>query len=219
MDNCFRLLTLLGAIQGARSDTNYAALRLRRTAWSLCVINNQMKLSEFKSSYIEDIKQLFTKVFSDSEGQSEGELIGNLSNEIMTSTDTQDLYGFVAIENKKIIGSIFFTRLTFKNGINAFLLSPVAIHTSHQGKGIGQKLISFGIDHLKKNEVSIVFTYGDPSFYSKVGFNQITEKTAKAPFKLSQPEGWLAQSLVGDEIKPIAGKSSCVVAFNNPEIW
>lgn len=107
MDNCFRLLTLLGAIQGARSDTNYAALRLRRTAWSLCVINNQMKLSEFKSSYIEDIKQLFTKVFSDSEGQSEGELIGNLSNEIMTSTDTQDLYGFVAIENKKIIGSIF----------------------------------------------------------------------------------------------------------------
>jgi len=178
-----------------------------------------MELLEFKSSNIEDIKYLITKVFSDEEGQPEGELIGNLSKEIMTSTDTHDLYGFVAMENKKIIGSIFFTRLTFQNGINAFLLSPVAIHTSHQRKGIGQKLISFGINHLKKNKVSMVFTYGDPSFYSKVGFNQITEKTAKAPFKLSQPEGWLAQSLVGNEIKPIAGNSSCVVAFNKPEIW
>ena len=178
-----------------------------------------MELLEFRSSNIEGIKHLFTSVFSDAEGQSEGELIGDLSKEIMTSTDTQDLYGFVAMENKKIIGSILFTRLTFQNGINAFLLSPVAIHTSHQGKGIGQKLICFGINHLKKNEVSMVFTYGDPSFYSKVGFNQITEKTAKAPFKLSQPEGWLAQSLVSDEIKPIAGNSSCVVAFNKPEIW
>ena len=186
---------------------------------TLCVKNNQMELLEFKSSNIEDIKHLFTKAFSDVEGQAEGELIGNLSYEIMTGTDTQDLYGFIAIENNKIIGSILFTRLTFKNGINAFLLSPVATHTSYQGKGIGQKLISFGIDHLKKNKVSIVFTYGDPSFYSKVGFNQISEKTAKAPFKLSQPEGWLAQSLDSDEIKPITGNAYCVEAFNKPELW
>ena len=178
-----------------------------------------MKLLTFKSSNVEEIKQLFTKVFSDAEGQSEGELIGNLTYDIMIGTDDQDLYGFVAIENEQIIGSILFTRLTFQNGVNAFLLSPVAIQTSRQGKGIGQKLISFGVNHLKKNGVSVVFTYGDPNFYSKVGFNQITEKIAKAPFKLSQPEGWLAQSLVGDEIKPISGNSYCVEAFNKPEIW
>ena len=178
-----------------------------------------MKLLAFKSSNIEEIKQLFTKVFSDAEGQSEGELIGNLAYDIMTCTDAQDLYGFIAIENKQIIGSILFTRLTFQNGVNTFLLSPVAIHTNYQGKGIGQKLISFGINHLKDNGVSIVFTYGDPNFYSKVGFNQITEKIAKAPFKLSQPEGWLAQSLVSDEVKPISGNSYCVKAFNKPEIW
>ena len=178
-----------------------------------------MKLLAFKSSDIEDVKQLFTNVFSDSEGQSEGMLIGNLTYDIMTSTDAKDLYGFVAIENEQIIGSIFFTRLTFQNSVNAFLLSPVAIHTRCQGKGIGQKLINFGINHLKENGVSIVFTYGDPNFYSKVGFNLITEKIAKAPFKLSQPEGWLAQSLVSDEIKPISGNSYCVEAFNKPEIW
>jgi len=178
-----------------------------------------MKLLPFQLSNTEEIKQLFIKVFTDTEGQSEGMVIGNLTSDIMTITDTQDLYGFIATENEHIIGSIFFTRLTFESEDNAFLLSPVAIHTDYQGKGIGQKLINFGIDHLKKNKVGIVFTYGDPNFYSKVGFNQITEKTAKAPFKLSQPEGWLAQSLVGDKVEPIAGNSFCVEAFNKPEIW
>ena len=178
-----------------------------------------MKLLAYKSINIEEIKQLFTDVFSDAEGESEGEVIGSLAFDIMTGTDAHDLYGFIVIENEKIIGSIFFTRLTFENGVTTFLLSPVAIHTSYQGKGIGQKLINFGINHLKENGVSIVFTYGDPNFYSKVGFNLITEKIAKAPFKLSQPEGWLAQSLVSDEVKPLSGNSYCVEAFNKPEIW
>ena len=178
-----------------------------------------MKLAPFKSSNIEEIKQLFTSVFSDSEGPSEGALIGNLSDDIMKGTDSHNLYGFIAIENNQIIGSIFFTRLTYESGVNAFLLSPVCIKTSYQRKGIGQKLINFGIDHLKENGISLLFTYGDPDFYSKVGFDQITEKIAKAPFKLSQPEGWLAQSLVSDGIEPVAGNSYCVEAFNKPEIW
>ncbi len=46
-----------------------------------------------------------------------------------------------------------------------------------------------------------------------------TEKIAQAPLKLTYPEGWLAQSLVSDEIEKIAGNSYCVKAFNKPEIW
>ena len=178
-----------------------------------------MNLLPYNTSNIEEIKQLFTKVFSDSEGQSEGLLIGNLAYDLMTSTDAQDLYGFVAIENEVIIGSILFTRLTFESEVNAFLLSPVAIHTNYQGKGIGQKLINFGINHLKENGIALVFTYGDSKFYSKVGFSLIPEKLAKAPLKLTYPEGWLGQSLVSDEIEPITGSSYCVEALNKHEYW
>jgi len=178
-----------------------------------------MNLLPYSPGNIEEIKQLFTKVFSDSEGQSEGLLIGNLVYDLMISTDAQDIYGFVAIENEEIIGSIFFTRLTFESEVNAFLLSPVAIHTNYQGKSIGQKLINFGIKHLKENGVVLVFTYGDSKFYSKVGFSLITEKLVKAPLKLTYPEGWLGQSLVSDEVEPITGSSYCVEAFNKPEIW
>ncbi len=178
-----------------------------------------MKLSVYNKSDIAEIEHLFTKVFSDSEGQVEGSLIGGLVLDLIKTTDTQNIYGFVAIENNQILGSIIFTKLTFESGINAFILSPVAVLTNHQGKGIGQKLIKFGIQQLTKEGVKLVFTYGDPNYYSKVGFRAITEEIAKAPLDLSQPEGWLCQSLVGDEIEPIAGNSYCVEALNKPEYW
>jgi len=178
-----------------------------------------MQISTYSSNNIEEIKQLFTKVFSDSEGRSEGLLIGNLAYDLMTGTDVQNLYGFVATENEKIIGSIFFTRLTFETEVNAFLLSPVAIHTHYQGKGIGQTLINFGIHQLKEYGARLIFTYGDSKFYSKVGFRLISETLAKAPFTLTYPEGWLAQSLLSDKIQPISGSSHCVEALNKAEYW
>ena len=178
-----------------------------------------MKILPYSPSNIDEVKELFTKVFSDSEGESEGLVIGNLTYNLMAGTDIQNLFGFVAVENKKIIGSIFFTRLTFESDILAFLLSPVGVHTKHQGKGIAQKLINFGIHHLKENGIELVFTYGDPKFYSKVGFSPISEELVKAPLKLSYPEGWLGQSLVNDEIEPIKGDSHCVDALNKQEYW
>ena len=178
-----------------------------------------MNLSMYNKGDAPKIEQLFTKVFSDSEGSAEGLIIGELVHELLKTTDAQNIYGFVATENNLILGSIIFTKLIFESGINAFILSPVAVLTNQQGKGIGQKLIKYGIQHLAKQGVKLVFTYGDPNYYSKVGFRAITEEIVKAPLKLSQPEGWLCQSLVGDAIKPITGNSYCVEALNKPEYW
>lgn len=178
-----------------------------------------MNISMYSPDQIEEIKNLFTTVFSNSEGQSEGVLIGNLAYELMTGTSREDLYGFVAIENEIIVGCIFFSRLTFESGICAFILSPVAVHTDRQGKGIGQQLINHGIKRLKDEGVELVMTYGDPNFYSKVGFDPVKEETVKAPLQLTYPEGWLGQSLVSNSIEPIAGRSSCVKALSKPEYW
>jgi len=100
-----------------------------------------------------------------------------------------------------------------------FLLGPVAVLTDSQGQGIGQSLIRYGIEELKKNVAKLLVTYGDPSFYSKVGFNQVEEKLIEPPFPLSQPEGWLAQDLNGRHITASIGKCSCVPAFANPKYW
>ena len=178
-----------------------------------------MKFSKYNPNNADEIEQLFIKTFSDSEGPSEGELIGRLVKDMMAGTDANDLYCFIATENEQIIGGVFFTKMIFESGINAFILSPMATLTDHQGKGVGQKLINFGLKTLKEDGVELAITYGDPNFYSKVGFGVITEEVVPSPLKLSYPEGWLAQSLVGGKIEPITGKSHCVAALNKPEIW
>lgn len=167
----------------------------------------------------DEIKTLFKQTFSDSEGESEGALIGNLAFELMATTKEDEIYVFLATENDKICACIIFTKLTFDNKVNAFLLSPVAVLTSYQRKGVGQKLITFALDSLKEKGVELAFTYGDPNFYSKVGFSLINESTVKAPLTLSYPEGWLGKSLINHKIEPIAGHSYCVEALNKPEIW
>ena len=83
------------------------------------------------------------------------------------------MFGYLVRDGKTLIGCIFFTRMEFENQINAFILSPVAVATRYQKLGIGQKLIKFGIYSLKKNNVELLFTYGDPNYYSKVGFKYI----------------------------------------------
>ena len=178
-----------------------------------------MKLLTNPLSKSGEIKQLFTKTFTDSEGRSEGTLIGALAHELITDTNPEALYCFVATDKEQIVGCIIFSRLTFERDVNAFLLAPVAVHTNYQGQGIGQGLITFGLNTIKEDGVELAFTYGDPHFYAKVGFRPISEEIVKAPLTLTYPEGWLAQSLAGDQVEPIPGKSSCVEALNKPAYW
>lgn len=165
------------------------------------------------------IIRLFASVFTASAGETEGALIGRLAKDLFEKTDEHDLFNFVAEVDGRIIGSIFFSRLDFGNGLEAFILAPVAVHGHHQGKGIGQSLIDHGLKELKNRGVDIVLTYGDPRFYGKVGFRRISHETVRAPFALSQPEGWLGQSLAGEPVENLSGRCACVEALNDPAYW
>lgn len=151
-----------------------------------------MELAWFEAHQAAEARALFARTFSDTEGAAEGE---------------------------RVRGSIFFSRLTFDTPVEAFLLSPVAVQPDHQGRGIGQRLIRFGLDRLKERGVMRVFTYGDPAFYSRVGFTPVSESTAPPPFRLSQPEGWLGLALDGHEMTALAGVPRCVTAFHDPAYW
>lgn len=178
-----------------------------------------MDFRAYKSSESQAIDRLFVSVFSQSEGEQEGALIGNLVKEMIASTDNQDLNCFVAVDGQQIVGAIFFSRLSFEKDIDVFILAPVAVHSDHQGLGIGQALITYGLREMQKRGVMYVTTYGDPSFYSKVGFHPISQDVIAAPLELSQPEGWLGQPLTDDAIETIPGNCKCVKALDNPSYW
>jgi predicted N-acetyltransferase YhbS len=170
------------------------------------------------------VVEFFKNVFSTSENREEGEIIAKLVQEMQTTTPSEDIFGCIAINEalpieKSIVGCVFFTRLDFKNTIQAFILSPMAIATRYQKQGIGQTLINFGLEYAKTQHIDLVLTYGDIAFYKKVGFAHISESVIPAPFTLSYPDGWLAQHIKGENIKKITTKPRCVAALQHQNYW
>ncbi|MEZ5472693.1 MAG: N-acetyltransferase [Marinicella sp.] len=137
---------------------------------------------------------------------------------MINTTTSDELDGYV-VESDNIIGCVLFSRFILPNNKSAYILSPMAIATDHQKKGLGQALIKYGINELKAKNVEILITYGDPGYYSKVGFEPITEDMIQAPQPLTYPSGWLAQSLTSNSIKPMPGKTTCISALNAPVYW
>lgn len=168
----------------------------------------------------EEVISLFTRSFTDSEGENEGQIIGSLVRHILTGSKRDDTHVFCAGDNGTMAGAIIFTPLDYsQDRRKVLLLSPVAVATDRQGEGIGQKLISHALQKLAGEGVDIVLTYGDINFYSKTGFRQISMDEAQPPYALQYPEGWLGQGLQNQGFKPLVGPSRCVEAFRNPAIW
>ncbi|MPW31890.1 GNAT family N-acetyltransferase [Agarivorans sp. B2Z047] len=175
----------------------------------------------YKPEHKENLVRLFKDTFTDSEGKDEGVLLAKLVSDFLSHpAKAEDLYVFIATnDNKRIVGSIIFSRLYFPSDENVVMLAPVAVSTDYHGQGIGQELIRFGLETLRIKGVTTVITYGDINFYAKVGFTHISQEIILPPLTLSYPEGWIAQSLVGETVFPIDGKPTCAGALNNPIYW
>lgn len=178
-----------------------------------------MNYGLFNSKETDELIQLFTKTFGDSEGVEEGKVIGTLVNTLVETTPEQDIAIFVAREEQKIVASILFTRLAFSEEQASFLMAPVAVSTEYQGQGIGQALIRHGIEAMRSQGVKLAFTYGDPNFYTRVGFNPTSEEQFKAPLTLSFPHGWMVQTLSSEMIQALESRPTCVEGFNHPALW
>lgn len=168
----------------------------------------------------DDIIAMFAETFAQSEGAEEGQLIKDLVSGMLTTLTAHDMRVFSEVEDGTVLGSIIFTRLTYEQDTRTvFILSPVAIATGQQGKGLGQRLIQHGLQALHSDGVDIALTYGDINFYGKVGFGLITEADAQAPLPLQYPEGWLGQSLSDAPFEPLQGPSRCVAPLHDPNLW
>lgn len=168
----------------------------------------------------EDVAAHFAETFTAAEGPLEGALIGGLVRELLTDTPPRDLHVFLACEGEAIIGGAIFSRMRHdQDARQVFILSPMAVAPDRQGQGVGQALLRHALAALRAQGVDVALTYGDPAFYAKAGFAQITQAQAAAPFALQQPEGWLGQSLTDAPFTPLKGAASCVGALRKPDLW
>lgn len=179
-----------------------------------------MKFSTAYKEHSPEIIALFKATFTTSEGTAEGAQIGQLVSGMLETVSAKDISVFSALADDEVVGSAVFTRMRYPQDTRrVFILSPMAVAPSWQGKGLGQKLLSFGLKELRQNGVNVALTYGDINFYSKVGFSQISEALAQPPLPLSYPHGWLGQPLSGSPLAPLKGPSRCVEPLANPALW
>lgn len=165
------------------------------------------------------LTQLFAETFGSSEGPEEGALIGRLVTKLGASIDNSEIICFGAFKNEELIGAIFFTKLKFSDEAPIYMLAPVAVSTNHQKSGIGKALIKHGLNDLANGGALAAVTYGDPSYYEKLGFQPLSESVIKAPLDLSMPHGWLGQSLSEEPIHGRTERPGCVDAFRDPAYW
>ena len=180
-----------------------------------------MHFSTDTTGRTDEIINLFSEVFAASEGMEEGALIGRLVREMFETTPAQDLIVVSALDGDGVLaGCIFFTPLTFEGDERrVFILAPVAVETRRQGMGVGQALLRHGLSVLRERGADVVVTYGDPNYYSKVGFKPADAKTVPPPQALNHPHGWQAQSLTDQPLAPLKGPSRCVAALDHPDYW
>jgi predicted N-acetyltransferase YhbS len=168
----------------------------------------------------QEIADLFTQTFTASEGEEEGRLIGDLAQNLLSSTPADDLIVFLASRDTTLLGCIIFSRMRYaQDQRRVFILSPVAVRTDHQGQGVGQNLLHHGLQAIRDVGVDVALTYGDPRYYAKVGFQQISTQIAAPPHVLSHAAGWLGQSLTDQPLTPLLGSSQCVSALDDPAYW
>ncbi|WP_136443982.1 GNAT family N-acetyltransferase [Pacificoceanicola onchidii] len=166
------------------------------------------------------ILALFSDTFTASEGAEAGAVIGQLVQDMLAALPPEDMSVFSAVEDGAVLGCVLFTRMTYpEDGRTVFILSPAAVATGHQGRGLGQRLITGALEVLRQAGVEIVLTYGDIAFYGRVGFAPITEAQARPPQPLSYPEGWLGRALPDGAFAPLAGPSRCVPPLEDPAHW
>ncbi len=179
-----------------------------------------MKFSSASPDQYAAITALVQHCFATSASADEGLLIATLTADIFASVAPGDLHVFVAQDDVDPLAAILFTRLRYPEETrDVFVLGPVAVHPDRQRQGIGQGLVMHGLAGLRSSGVDVVLTYGDPRYYTKTGFQQISEDHAKAPMPLQFPHGWMGQSLIDAPFTPLRGPSFCVEAFNNPKYW
>lgn len=173
-----------------------------------------------ESKKAEEVIQLFYHTFKASENEDEAIAVSDLVKNYLQNYPRKDLKGFIALKDGQIAGCVFFSQLSYpESDKSIFILSPMAVKTEFHGKGIGQALINYAHEELRKDQVNITTTYGDINFYSKTGYEHITEDVLAAPLKLSYPEGWLGYSLDGITPLKIEGPSTCIPELNDQNLW
>lgn len=153
-------------------------------------------------------------------GKKEGTEISELVENLFEDKTAKPILSLVAFEKEKIIGNIIFTKSIIKGkNYASAILAPLAILPEFQKQGFGTKLIQTGFEILKKEGYDFIFTYGDPKYYSRFGFESASKLNIIPPQKIPEKfkDAWMIKILNNTKIKDV--EVDCSNSLKDKKYW
>ena len=83
----------------------------------------------------------------------------------------KEYLSFVAVEDGFVVGHILFTPATVEDCSAVGMgLAPMSVLPSQQRKGIGSRLVRYGLEFLRKAGCPFLIVLGHPEYYPRFGF-------------------------------------------------
>jgi putative acetyltransferase len=137
-------------------------------------------------------------------GKSESELISKLRNTQNFITE----FSIIAEIDENIIGHILFYPINIetKTGlIPTVALAPMSVLPKYQNKGVGTKLVQYGLQKCKERGFESVTVLGHANYYPKFGFEPASKWGIYSDFDVAD-EVFMSMELKEDALVKVAGK-------------
>jgi putative acetyltransferase len=141
-------------------------------------------------------------------GPDEADLVDKLR------TDGHALISLVAELDAGLFGHILFSRMWIRSQtgalVSAVALAPVAVLPEHQRRGIGGRLIRYGLELLRGRGENIAIVVGHPDYYPRFGFSTEKAQSLESPFP---KEAFMAIELSTGALDGVRGSVLYPTAF------
>lgn len=123
------------------------------------------------------------------------------------------LLSAVAEMGTQVVGHILFSRMSIDTRdtvVAAAALAPMAVMPPYQRRGIGGRLIGFGLDELRRAGERIVIVVGHPGYYPRFGFSSAQARSLESPFPA---DAFMALALTPGALDGVHGRVRYPPAF------
>ena len=179
---------------------------------------NNLVIHKSEAHDLEQVMQVERLAFQSEE---EAELVKYL----LEDASAKPYISLLAWVGEKAVGHILFTKCHITSSDQSplsYILAPLAVIPDYQSMGVGGKLITTGLDHLKSMGTGLVFVLGYWEYYSKFGFIPDAGSLGlKAPYPIPEKDAnaWMVKYLSESYSGVIKGNIICADAMNKPEYW
>ena len=166
-------------------------------------------------------RDAISTIYSSAFPKDESETVAKLALDLLSEDATPRTISLIAESDGSVVGHVAFSPVGVPNNetCQAYILAPLAVQSDYQQRGIGSRLVEYGMQQLSMMGVNVVFVYGDPNYYGRFGFTADAARNYTPPYNLQYPLGWQAKVLKACAIDKEPVAIQCVASLADPKLW